>query len=100
MVLWPVNLPGHREVSAVNKLLAGTVRFLNGVFAISFVVIGAIIGGTKGDPGYIIIGAAIGFIVAAFVCGILALVIDMRNELVKIREALEQRSVTPRDRAA
>ena len=78
----------------MNKLLAESVRFLNGLVAILLIVIGAMAGRigaaqSFGNPeGGMIIGALLGFIVAVMFCGLLATFIEIRNELVAIRQAL------------
>jgi hypothetical protein len=77
----------------MNRLLAGAIRFLNGFLAIIFVIVGAVAGATfpQGSPTYALIGAIVGFVVALLACGLLALFIEIRTELIKIREALENR---------
>jgi uncharacterized protein YqgC (DUF456 family) len=37
-----------------------------------------------------VVGAVIGFFVALLACGVLALLIEIRSELIKIHEALER----------
>jgi hypothetical protein len=75
----------------MNRLLSGTVGFLNGLLAIILVVGGAVVGTAfiHAVVGFVV-GGILGLIVAAIICGFLALVIEIRNELVKIREALER----------
>jgi hypothetical protein len=81
----------------MNKLLAEAVRFLNGFIALLFVLVGAI-GGRAGvaaatggsADGGMILGAILGFIAAVLVCGVLATFIEIRNELVAIRSALQR----------
>jgi len=74
----------------MNRLLAGTVGFLNGLLAIILVVAGAVAGSAYIHVVGFVLGGILGLIAAAIVCGFLALVIDIRSELVRIREALEQ----------
>jgi hypothetical protein len=77
----------------MNKLLAGAIRFLNGFFAVLFVIVGAVAGATfpQGSPTHALIGAIVGFVVALLACGLLALFIEIRTELIRIREALEKK---------
>ena len=85
----------------MNKVLAATIRFLNGFLALFLVVIGAALGrqyglvmGLHGNSLDASTGAAIGviggFVAAVVICGILALFIEMRSELIRIREVLEK----------
>lgn len=80
----------------MNRLVSGTVGFLNGLIAISLVIGGAVIGTafTHAAVGFVV-GGIIGLIVAAIICGFLALVIEIRSELVRIREALERSNPRP-----
>ena len=73
--------------------MAGAVGFLNGALAIILVVAGALFGGATGHAFGVVFGLIIGFVVALVACGLLALVIDLRNELIKIRVALERTPV-------
>ena len=79
----------------MNRLLAEGVKFLNAALAGIFVLVGTIAGGQRSE-GYAIIGGVIGFAVAVMVCGLLALFIEIRSELIRIREALEK--AEPRNR--
>lgn len=76
----------------MNRILAGAVRFLNGFLALIFVMIGAVSGlyYPQGSIENAIIGTIIGFVVALLACGLLALFIEIRSELIKIRETLAQ----------
>jgi len=74
----------------MNRLLAGTVGFLNGLLAIILVVAGAVAGSVSIRVAGFVLGGILGLIAAAIICGFLALVIDIRSELVRIREVLEQ----------
>jgi hypothetical protein len=87
----------------MNKLLAGAIRFLNGFVAVIFVIVGFVVGNVFSDrfsdvpPGaarLTILGAVMGFMVAVIACGLLALFIEMRTELIKIREILEKQRPT------
>ena len=71
----------------MNRFLANVIGAANS--AIAFIIIGAgtLVGLTRGPDGGLL-GFVVGFVVALLVCGLLALVIDMHNELVLIRKAL------------
>ena len=94
----------------MNKILAGTIRFLNGLFAFVLVAggtaIGAEYGGVLGQYvgrsvkyggvlGGEAAGAFVGFlgglVIALIICGFLALFIEIRSELIKIRGILEKK---------
>jgi hypothetical protein len=77
----------------MNRILAEGVRLLNGFIAFLLVAFGALAGAlgaeTSGGSGVrVILGAILGFLVAIVVCGILATFIEIRSELVAIRQAL------------
>ena len=76
----------------MNRLLAGTVRLLNGFLAVALVIIGLVAGAgtSQNSAAGALLGAIIGFIVALLACGMLALFIEMRTELIRIRTALER----------
>ncbi|MDE8344095.1 MAG: hypothetical protein POG24_09780 [Acidocella sp.] len=79
----------------MNKLLASLVSLLNGLLAISFVIVGGVSGeilGFKygGQTLDTLMGLVAGLVVAIIFCGLLALFIDMRRELIHIRKALEK----------
>lgn len=83
----------------MNKILAATIRVSNGIAAILLVIAGGvlgqiIIGQTIGyqlgiENGWFI-GAIIGFFIAVGFCGYIAILNDMRSELIKIRAILEK----------
>ena len=75
----------------MNRLLSSAVGFLNALLAIILIIVGAILGTAfiHAVVGFVV-GGILGFVVAAIICGFLALVIEIRSELVMIREALER----------
>ena len=80
----------------MNKILAGTIRFLNGLFAFVLVAGGTAIGAEYGGVlGGEAAGAFVGFlgglVIALIICGFLALFIEIRSELIKIRGILEKK---------
>lgn len=82
----------------MNRILAEGVRLLNGFIAILLVVLGAVGGAvgaqTAGGSGAgAVMGAILGFLLAVVICGILATFIEIRSELVAIRQALSRDNV-------
>jgi hypothetical protein len=74
----------------MNKLLADGLSFLNSVLAIAIVGIGAFAAYVQyGDSGALI-GGIIGIVVAVVLCGVLAVFLDMRDELIDIRMGVEK----------
>ena len=77
----------------MNSLLASIVGILNGLLAFLFIIGGAIIGHSLlDDGGGLVLGLVIGLILALVVCGVLAIFISMRNELIAIRHLLDKQS--------
>ena len=78
----------------MNHLLASIVGLLNGLLAMVIIGSGGVLGwnasGPQGDGKLVLFGLGLGFLVALFVCGILAVFISMRAELVEIRRLLEK----------
>ena len=83
----------------MNKLLAESIRVFNGFFAVILILVGVAIGAAAGRDSFSmglaggITGGILGFLAAVLFCGALALFIDIRNELVAIRAALERSPV-------
>lgn len=76
----------------MNKMLVEAVSMINALLAVLFIGGGAIAGlGYAGGVG-LIVGLLAGFLVAVAVCGILAIFIEIRNELISIRLALGESS--------
>ena len=73
----------------MNKLLAGSLSILNALLAVAFVVAGAIAGYLRfgDDPLPIWLGGGVGLVVAVVFCGLLAVFLDMRSELIELRKA-------------
>ncbi len=75
----------------MNHFLASIVGFLNGLLALILIIGGAAIGSTLEDQfdiNGVVIGLIVGIILAVVVCGLLAIFISMRNELIAIRRLL------------
>jgi D-alanine-D-alanine ligase-like ATP-grasp enzyme len=75
----------------MNSFLASIVGFLNGVLAIFFIIVGAGVGHNFYGQDGLIVGLLVGLLVAILVCGVLAVFISMRSELIEIRRLLESR---------
>jgi hypothetical protein len=71
----------------MNRFLANAVGFINALIAIVLILVGTVIGSNQGGGG-MVLGFIGGLLLAIFVCGLLALAIEIRNELVQIRKAL------------
>jgi uncharacterized membrane protein YraQ (UPF0718 family) len=79
----------------MNSLLASTVGFLNAFLALVFIIGGALIGKSIEDSIHyelggmgLVFGLVVGLILAIIICGVLAIFISMRNELIAIRRLL------------
>ena len=75
----------------MNKFLADSLGWLNAVLAIVIVLAGWALGllGTQDFWGAIV-GAVGGFLVAVLICGVLAVLISIHNELKAIHIKLAQ----------
>jgi hypothetical protein len=73
----------------MNKLLAGSLSILNTFLAVAFVVAGATAGYLRfgDDPLPIWLGGGVGLVVAVVFCGLLAVFLDIRSELIALRKA-------------
>jgi hypothetical protein len=75
----------------MNSILAGIVGLLNGFLACAFLVIGPAIGTTYNEDfggNGAFVGFIGGLVLAIFFCGVLAIFISMRDELIAIRDLL------------
>jgi tetrahydromethanopterin S-methyltransferase subunit C len=71
----------------VNNALANVTEFLNGMIALFIIVSLASFGYSmfKAEPILgLIVGVLVGIVVAAMTCGVLSLVIDIRNQLKRL----------------
>lgn len=74
----------------MNSLLADTLGFLNSFIAVAILVIGSRLGFVFGvfilPPGWpaALAGCGIALIVAALICGYLAIMIDIRRQLIRL----------------
>ena len=77
-------------IQKINNLLARSIVSLNAILAIVLVVFGTIFGITAGmaflGPLALIVGPFIGIAAAIVVCGLLAVLLDLRDLLVEIRD--------------
>ena len=81
----------------MNKLLASLMGVLNGFLALFFIAGGASLGvylGQLADNGALglILGLVGGLFLAVMVCGVFAVFISIRSELIAIRSFLATRS--------
>ena len=74
----------------MNKLLADSLAGLNLVIAILVILSCACVG--MGDSSFIgfVVGGAVGCLLASMICGTFALLIDIRNEVVRLNESLDK----------
>lgn len=78
----------------MNKALADILEFANAIIAWLIVIAGAFVGVAVGQGmGYPSVGGAIGalvgFVVAALFCGLLALIIDIRNQIKRTADLMQ-----------
>ena len=95
-----LNLRINEFEEDMNKLLANAVEAVNGILAVFLILFPTISFGLSSTPttffgieynfGYLA-GLVVGSILAFFICGLLAVFVSMRRELVQIREILESR---------
>lgn len=81
------------------RILANMVRDLNALVAIGFVLIGAAVGlglgASTNNPGasdvilLAILGGAVGFIFAIFVCGLTAVFVQIEHHLEAMEKMME-----------
>jgi len=74
----------------MNKYLADSLTALNLVIAILIILSCAFVG--MGNGGFIgfVVGGSVGFLLASMICGTYALLIDIRNEVVRLNESLDK----------
>jgi hypothetical protein len=70
----------------MNKLLANCAAFVNAATAVIIMATCFIAGVMSNSFAVFVLANIIGFFVTLAVCGILALLIDMRAELIQIRQ--------------
>ena len=83
----------------MNKFLASSIGYLNGVIAVAIILMSgfgmrsmARAGGAtlEASNGALLFGLLLGLLLAVLLCGVLALFIEIRREVVAIREALSK----------
>ena len=81
----------QKLAKAMNKWLADAFSGLNVFLAILIIIVTVTVPADSTDSFMSFIGyAAVGSLFATVICGIFALVIDIRNELVKLNENLDK----------
>ena len=82
----------------MNGFLASILAYMNAFIALFFIVGGGAVGfqfDDKFSGGGLIVGLIVGVILAVIICGVLAIFISMRRELLVIRRLLEERLLEP-----
>ena len=79
----------------MNKILAAAFGFFNGILALFLIIIGALTGFISGEGvGESGLGAVAGFFAGLFgavvVCGLFAVLLDIRSELKKLNEVAQR----------
>ena len=75
----------------MNKYLADSLAGLNLVLAILVILTSAIVSAeASGSFIGFVWGGAVGFLLASMICGTFALLIDIRNEVVRLNESLDK----------
>ena len=79
----------------MNKYLADSLAGLNLVIAILVILSCAFVG--MGNSSFIgfVVGGAVGFLLASMICGTYALLIDIRNEVVRLNESFDETTSIP-----
>ena len=74
----------------MNKYLADSLTALNLVIAILVILSCAFVGMRNGGFIGFVVGGSGGFLLASMICGTFALLIDIRNEVVRLNESLDK----------
>jgi hypothetical protein len=88
--------------SGMNRFLASSIGYLNGLLAVIIILAGgfgarsmALSAGAVDAAGAALIGGLLlGLVVAVLLCGVLAIFVDIRREVVAIRELLSKEKGT------
>ena len=82
----------------MNGFLASILGYMNAFIAL-FVIVGGGAVGSQFDDQFsgsgLIVGLIVGVVLAVIICGVLAIFISMRRELMVIRRLLEERLLEP-----
>jgi hypothetical protein len=75
----------------MNKFLADSVAAMNAAMAMFFIVIGAVGGTQLGYPNnpvliFTLLGTVGGLLIAIVFCGFIAVLVEIREELIRIRK--------------
>ncbi len=73
----------------MNRMLANGLSALNVLLAVAFIGIGALVGLSRLGGLGVLIGGVGGAALAVVVCGLLAVFLDMRGELIAIRKGTD-----------
>ena len=82
----------------MNGFLASILGYMNAFIALFLILGGGAVGSQFDDKfsgGGLIVGLIVGVVLAVIICGVLAIFISMRRELMVIRRLLEERLLEP-----
>ena len=82
----------------MNGFLASILGFMNAFIALFLILGGGAVGSQFDDKfsgGGLIVGLIVGVVLSVIICGVLAIFISMRRELMVIRRLLEERLLEP-----
>ena len=80
----------------MNGFLASILGYMNAFLALFLIVGGGAVGSQFDDKfsgGGLVVGLIVGVILAVIICGVLAIFISMRRELLVIHRLLEERLI-------
>jgi len=72
----------------MNKFLANALSSVNAFIALIIIFVPGIVGGISAGPIVFILGCLAGLILAILICGTLALLINIKDELVLANQSL------------
>ena len=88
----------------MNKFLASSIGYLNGFLAVAIILMSGFglrnaaqaQGATlEAANGALLFGLLLGLVLAVMLCGVLAVFVEIRREVVAIREAVAKQNATP-----
>ena len=82
----------------MNGFLASILGYMNAFIALFLILGGGAVGSQFDDKfsgGGLIVGLIVGVVLSVIICGVLAIFISMRRELMVIRRLLEERLLEP-----
>ena len=76
----------------MNRFLANAIARVNAFVAIIIITVSVVVGIASNNISVLLLSILCGVIGAIFTCGLIALFVDMRDELVQIRAILQKRT--------